>query len=237
MKNLIADWKKQTGNSTILVSPTYDWDSPNTPTEAVQQSLDLYNATIGYWYFSEIGFDNDEIFIKRFNDIYNNNIEKFNYLLYNIKTKGYDWEETQKSNSTSHTGTDTNNESGSRTIKEVRGGRDSFQKGVTTTSTQNIENIGDKLTRSTPNEKLSVEGSSETTVRDSGQDDTYYGGTKDVTETPAIYRFINYDSTHAVEESVSRNKLSVGDINELYKLRSIYKQFALLFENLFMGVL
>lgn len=179
----------------------------------------------------------DEIFIKRFNDIFYSNIDRYTYLLNAIKEKGYSWEQIIRDGLLSRTGTDTDYESGSRTYSQIKGGQDVMKKGVTTTSSQSTENVGNKLTRNVPNEELGVTGSSDTTVTDSGEDTTVYGGTTTTTETPNVNKEKTYDSTFANNVTETREKLSTDEFLVIQNMQSIYKKFALLFENLFMGVL
>lgn len=112
-----------------------------------------------------------------------------------------------------------------------------MKKGVTTTSSQSTENVGNKLTRNVPNEELGVTGSSDTTVTDSGEDTTVYGGTTTTTETPNVNKEKTYDSAFANNVTETREKLSTDEFLVIQNMQSIYKKFALLFENLFMGVL
>lgn len=235
LKNLIADWQKYTTNSNILVGRNYNWNSNAIP--MLQEETELYRQAINYWYFSEIGFDSDEVFIKRFNDIYYSNIDRFEYILSSIEDGGYSWEKVTKNGTLSRTGKDTDTETGSRQYTQQKSGSDVFRKGVTTTSIQSTENEGNKLTRNTPNEKLGVSGSSNTTVADSGQDTTEYGAMTTNTETPNVNKEKNYNSTFTDTTLETREKLTLDEVERLQKMKSIYKQFALLFENIFMGVL
>lgn len=134
-------------------------------------------------------------------------------------------------------GNDTDSESGSRTVEHLKGGEDTFTKGVKTTSSQETSNTGDKLGRNTPNEKLAVVGESTTTVEDSGSDTTQYGGTINITETPNLSKTKTFNSGVHTEITDNNEKLSIEDIKVLQAMRSIYKEFALLFENLFLGVI
>ena len=58
LKNLIADWKKETGNNTILVQSSY-WENPTMekPQEGLMDNNHLYEYAVNFWYFSEIGFE------------------------------------------------------------------------------------------------------------------------------------------------------------------------------------
>lgn len=233
MKNLISDWKSLHDKPNILVPEDYEYDGSQFDSV---ESTDLYERCVNYWYFSEIGFDSDEIFIKRFNDIYYANIDRYNYILNAIKDKGYSWEVLTRNGTMAHNGTDTDRENGSRTTTHSKSGQDIFRKGVTTTSEQDTSNEGSKLGRNTPNENLSVEGSSTTTVTDSGEDTTVYGGVDNVTETPNVNKEKTYNSSVTNDSVETREKLTLDEVKALQSMRSIYKEFALLFENLFMGV-
>lgn len=237
MKNLIADWKKQTGNNTILVNKGFDWSFITPPTDGIQPDNDFYERVVNYWYFSEIGFDNDEIFIKRFNDIYYDNIDRFTYLLNSISENGYSWDKLVRKGKLARSGTDTDTETGTSETTHAKTGTDTFQKGVTTTSTQNTSNDGTKLTRNTPNENLGVKGTSNTTVSDAGADTTLYGSNLKITEKPNVTKSKQYNSNFDNDVTETREKLTLDEYEALQRIQSIYKQFALLFENLFMGVL
>lgn len=301
LKNLIADWKKQTGNNTILVNKDFDWTFTTPPTDGVQPDNDFYERAVNYWYFSEIGFDTDEIFIKRFNDIYYDNIDRFTYLLKSTNENGYSWDKTTRIEKLMRKGTDTDSETGNKTVKTTNSGTDSnarvintnekhtgedttaygktvntsktgedeFIKGTTTTSDQKTSNLGNKLTRNTPNENLNVSGTNRTTVSDEGSDITKYGSTTtdtnggsdsvtyntqksntgnvtdtithggviDVLETPNITKSKQYNSNFDNDVTETREKLTLDEYEALQRIQSIYKQFALLFENLFMEVL
>lgn len=236
LKNLIERWRKRTGNEEILVPDTYRWDSDTVPT-AVREDNDLYLRTIQYWYFSDIGFDTDDEFIMRFSSIYFANEARFTYMLNSVKERGYNSDSMRRTVGIVRSGSDIDIESGSRHTSRVKGGMDVFTKGVSTTSEQSTSNTGEKLARNTPNETLGVEGTSNVTVTDSGSDSTTYGGTEQVTETPDINKTKTFGSGVDTTETEVRDKLSIDDLKVLQRMNSIYKDFALLFENLFMGVL
>lgn len=237
LKNVIELWKKQTGNNTILVNKDFDWTFTTQPTDGVQPDNEFYDRAINYWYYSEIGFDNDVIFIKRFNDIYYDNIDKFTYLLKSTTENGYNWDKLVRIGKLARSGADTDTETGTNETTHAKTGTDTFQKGVTTTSIQNTSNDGTKLTRNTPNENLGVKGTSNTTVSDEGADTTLYGSNIKITEKPNVTKSKQYNSNFDNDVTETREKLTIDEYEALQRIQSIYKQFALLFENLFMGVI
>ena len=64
-----------------------------------------------------------------------------------------------------------------------------------------------------------------------------HGGVIDVLETPNITKSKQYNSNFDNDVTETREKLTLDEYEALQRIQSIYKQFALLFENLFMGVL
>lgn len=196
----------------------------------------LYEYTVNFWYFSEIGFDNDEMFIKRFNDIFYENKERYGRILQYIKDNGYSWDRLTRLIQRKENGTNTDTETGTRTTSNVRGGTDTYQKGVKTTSQQTTSNDGSKLARSAPNENLKVSGSSNTTVQDSGSDVNIYDSSNTITETPNVTKGKTYNADFNDNVTETREKLSIDELNVLMKMKSVYREFAYLFENLFMEV-
>lgn len=271
LKNLLTDWKKLTGNDNILVPTDYEYNS-----EVVQyvepDEYGFYQRTINYWYFSEIGFDSDDRFIKRFNDIYGENIDYFKKLYLDIIENGFNYEKIDKiltsNGSNDSNSTDTNTRagtvesanSGSDTIQRsessstLNSGSDIFNKGVTTTNHSETSNTGNKLGRNTPNEQLGVVGTSDTTVADSGYDETEYGKTETRTGTHTDTHSLGSKNTNTynltdtaskiatllknetINDKTVRNTLSVDEYKSLLKIKSIFREFAMLFENIFMGV-
>lgn len=234
LKNLIADFKKKYNVERIVV----DWDYYNDPSDAVEDDeIDLYEAVINHWYFANIGFDTDEQFIYRFNAVWGANINKYKALYKTIFEKGYAFDALKKTIVTDKSGKDTLLRKGSGTTSTVHSGIDEYEKGVTTTSTQSTSNKGDKLTRATPNETLNVDGSSDTTVQDSGADKTKYGHTMNVTENPNYENEQSYGSKLTIDNTEIREKLTPDELSAIYKGRSVLQEFAYCFENLFMGVI
>lgn len=237
LKNVVSDWKKANNSNVIIVD---EWGYNNTaPTvrELTEEEQALYNAFLNKYYFANIGFDSDDQFIFRANAIWRNNIDKYVSLLRTTRENGYSYEKESKSYNSIKGGNDTESSTGNREIVIEKTGSDVFKKGVTTTSEQTTSNIGDKLARATPNEKLSVAGESRTTVGDSGQDETEYGGVVTTTETPDLTKRQTYGATMNVTENNVHEKLTPVEMEMVYKLKSVLDSFAVCFEKLFMGVL
>lgn len=207
------------------------------PPEGVIPDNDLYAYTINFWYFSEIGFDNDEVFIKRFNDIFYENKDRYGKILQDIEDNGYSWDRLTRTIQRNENGTNTDTETGTRTTSNKRGGSDTYQKGVKTTSQQSTSNNGSKLARSSPNENLNVSGNSSTTIQDSGSDINIYDSSNTITETPNVTKGKTYNADFNDNVTETREKLSIDELTVLMKMKSVYREFAYLFENLFMEVL
>lgn len=207
------------------------------PPEGLMDDNHLYQYAINFWYFSEIGFDNDEVFIKRFNDIFYENKDKYGNILTYIEDNGYSWDKLTRNINRKESGTNTDTETGTRTTSNKRGGTDTYQKGVKTTSQQTTSNNGSKLARSAPNENLNVSGSSNTTVQDSGSDVNIYDSSNTITETPNVTKDKSFNTDFVDNVTEIHEKLSVDELSALIKMKSIYREFAYLFENLFMEVM
>lgn len=207
------------------------------PQEGGMDDNHLYEYTVNFWYFSEIGFDNDGMFIKRFNDIFYENKERYGTILQKIEDFGYSWDSITRSIKRKESGSNTDTETGTRTTSNKRGGTDTYQKGVKTTSQQTTSNNGSKLARSSPNENLNVSGDSNTTVQDSGSDVNIYDSSNTITETPNVTKGKTYIADFNDNVTETREKLSIDELNVLMKMKSVYREFAYLFENLFMGVI
>lgn len=236
LKNLIADWQKRTGLQRIMVEDPTNLLNP-TELDLITEHQDLYKAVIEKYYFSDIGFDTDDEFIYRFNAIFNSNKQRYGYLIETIYNNGYSFEKEASSNETHRRGSDTNQKSGSDSTSDTHSGEDETQKGVTTTSTSETSNTGDKLARSTPNEKLSVVGEGTTTVTDSGSDKVKYGHHIESEVNYNSQTEQTYNSDLTANFSKSKEKLTPEDIAKLYAVKSIFEEFALCFNKLFMGVL
>ena len=234
LKNVIADFKKNYGVNRLVVE--WDYIEPPREEELTPNGIKFYNAVVNKYYFANIGFDTDEQFIFRFNAIWRENFSKYDTLANDIDVSGYAYEMEEHNTVRDVGGQDTYSESGSRETVTEKSGKDTFSKGVTTTSNQNTSNVGNKLTRQTPNENLSVDGQSSTTVSDSGSDENLYGSVVTSTETPDIEKVQAYGKTESGNVGIIRKKLTPTEVQAIYKLNSIYTEFALLFEKLFLGV-
>lgn len=196
----------------------------------------LYNSFVDKWYFADIGFDSDYEFIYRFNAIWKAEINRYLLLLSIEKEVGLNGEHKSVDSRSQRSGEDTIYHSGSKQTNHSKSGNDTFEKGVTTTSTQTTSNEGNKLSRTTPNEELTVEGSSNTTVKDSGSDVTRYATNENTVETPNLEDTHAYGSGYENSSDEKSVKLTADDYKKLVKAKSIATEFALCFEKLFMEV-
>lgn len=235
LKNLLSDFNKQYPNIPLVCNWDYGLEAPtsNLNDELEQE---MYRAFVNKWYFSNIGFDTDEEFIFRFNGVWQNTLHKFKSLYATVKENGYDYDSLKIITVNQKSGADTTTDERESDSTEGHSGKDTFNKGVTTTSAQSTSNEGNKLARATPNETLSVDGTSNTTVTDSGADETVYGRNVSRNESHTYNREQSYGSK--VESSVEevREKLTPDELNSIYRNRNVLDEFALCFEKLFMGV-
>lgn len=200
LKDLIVRWKKQTGKDSILYA-TIDWTTnPPTVEEKTLDEIDLvmYDSITEYYFYSDIGFDDDYQFIQRFNTYWEMKRLEYRSMIELAIEKGY-----------------------GRTIRSYNGddkktGTDTFGKNTTSTSSQTTSNTGDKKTRLVPTENLEVTGSNDVTVRDTGDDTTTYDNNlnKSYTEeyidlTPAV-----------VYQAIKNTSLLKSWVDEFYKLFS-----------------
>lgn len=237
LKNLISRWKNEYRNTDgqLIVEWDYGLAEPIKVELSVEEKM-LYDAFVEYWYFADIGFDTDNEFVYRLNAVWKSEISKYLSLI-SIEAKaglGGDYKELEETHT--KTGVDTVLKQGTKSTSITVDCSETAEKGVTTTSSQQTNNEGDKLARTTPNEKLSVTGTSTTTVSDSGADNTTRSETRTSTETPNYedtYNFNNTTSNTAKEKLV---KLSADEYKKLLSVRSILKDFVLCFEKLFLEV-
>lgn len=233
---MIADWKRKYNNPNILVG---DWDYMNDTPQVV--SLDeigklLYDSVVEYWYYANIGYDSDEEFIFRFNSTWKKSEFIYRPVVDKMVEHGYASSIKKRNLNILKSGADTTSETIS--IEEVteHSGADETEKGVSTTSTQSTTNEGNKLARATPNEKLSVEGSSQTTVADTGSDRVIYGKSVETTHNDSKQNTVQYGGKVANDDTETLVMLTPEVIRQ-YLSNDILKDFALCFEKLFMEVL
>ena len=237
LKNLISNFKKQypSTEGQLVINWDYGLDEP-IKVELTDEEKLLYNSFVDMWYFADIGFDSTNEFIYRFNAVWKNEIHKYLQLLSIEKKVGLGVSMKELDNSNDKTGEDKITKTGTKSSSFTKSGNDTMKKGVTTTSSQETSNTGNKLARVTPNEQLTVTGDSTTTVVDSGQDETIYSETHSTTETPNYVDTYKFDNTNHIVGSEKSVKLSADEYKNLLKVRSILKDFALCFEKLFMEV-
>ena len=238
LKNLISDWKAKYPSTTNLLVGTWNYGEGTPDTvELTQEQNALYEAFKNYWYFSNIGFDTDEEFVFRFNAVWNENVEKYVKLINTLNDIGFGGDRKTTKFTTDRKGFDTSTKSGTNVITDKKTGTEDIAKGVSTTSSQSTSNVGDKLARTTPNEKLSVEGSSTTTVSDSGSDTTTFDTQIERTEQPNLESKQTYNSQFDNNGVETREKLTPEDYDIVVKRNSLLRDFALCFENIFIGVI
>lgn len=72
---------KERFGTDVLIS-TIDWSGETAvPRLQTGDQTTLYNALIGYWYYSEIGFSDDDMFIQRLNTYWDLYVDKYTTLL------------------------------------------------------------------------------------------------------------------------------------------------------------
>lgn len=169
--------------------------------------------------------------------MWESNFDKYFKLLKKVEARGYSYETENRGNNLTRSGSDTDKHTGSTSTVTDKTGEDTMQKGVSTTSSQNTSNEGDKLARATPNEQLKVAGRSETTVTDSGEDKNIYGSKISTVEKPNTQNVKEYNSKVLVDETITREKLTPDEIELIYQSKNVLEAFALCFEKLFTGVL
>lgn len=238
LKNLLSNWQK-TYNAGLLgkINPV---TGEFTPSEIYNEGIykELYEHAIHHWYFADINYDTDQEFVWRFNTAYEDNIEKFVSIINELKSSSLFTSKFSATKENSKSGEDTKSVTRNNTDTEASSGSDIQAKGVTTTSEVETSNEGSKLSRSTPNENLSVSGGSTTTVTDSGQDTTTYGKvvTKsfehEESEITAYGSGETFTEDNQTNETVSPDKLQA-----MLKMPSVFEEFAYCFENLFLEVL
>lgn len=223
LKNLLNDFSNLYNVDNIRVR--WDYDNSDPVSILTEEERPLYEAFVRHWYFADIGFDFDEQFIYRFNAIYSDNIQKYLKLIKDIELNGYSYEKRKTKLTIEKSGDDT-------TERSVElGGTDEYTKGVTTTSEQDTSNVGDKLARASQNEKLSVAGTSTTTVTDTGKDTTVYGKTETGNNKVTYNHAIDNDGEEVKE------KLTAEELLAVQRMNSVLNEFALCFEKIFMEVL
>lgn len=237
LKNLIADFKSKYQNTDgqLLISWDYGNDTP-TPKELDEVDKLLYSSLVEHWYFCDIGFDSDDEFIYRLNSVWNREISKYKNLIKLEKETYLSGEFKDYSSRSSKSGEDTITKEGSKSTSHSISGTETLQKGVSTTSTQTTGNEGNKLARTTPNEQLSVKGTSNTTVTDSGEDKNIKSLTETTTETPSLSDTHTYGSGYETGGTERVVKLTATDFKMLSNVRSILHDFVMCFEKLFMEV-
>lgn len=224
LKNLVTDFKKKYNVTGILV----DWDYESNPVDKTQElgaiQKPLYDYVIKKFWFSEIAFDSIEEFIWHFNNIFNSNISRYQSLfIYHTKLMG---EESTTHNDTTNI---TKERTGNNT--DTYNKSENHMKGVTTVSNVESNNEGSKLSRSNPNETLNVEGTSKTTVTDSGKDEDTFNGTNNGEYTA------NDTESYDKEITITVNKVTPETYDSNMTAKNIFNQFANLFYNLFLEVI
>lgn len=82
MKRVIAQFN--TDYKTIQLIGSFSQDSVEfTPKELNEIQTELYNIFVNYWFYSEIGFDSDDMFVQRLNSCWERNIDKYELLIQN----------------------------------------------------------------------------------------------------------------------------------------------------------
>ena len=238
LKNLIADWNKEHGSTTILCNNYLftAFEEPDINPLAEDGEAELYKGVLSKFYFANIGFDTDEEFIFRFNAVWNSNINEYQNMFNYAKHTGTFSKRTNRKYEENGSANDVHNERGTREVVTSKSGEDEFQKGVTTTSDQNTSNEGNKLSRQTPNEQLGVQGTSHTEVKDQGSDLNIYGSEVNVVETPNITKETDRTSGNTIKETLYEDELTPSVLRGLYSVDTVINAFANLFEKLFLGV-
>lgn len=197
----------------------------------------LYNAVTEYFYYADIASDSDEQFIQRFTNRWNMHADEYVKLLTMIRDYSGDKEtliiDGKNVRDTSKETTSTANNTDTETVEsEIV-----MAKGVKTESVQSTENVGNKLTRTTPNENMTVTGDASTTVTDSGEDTD----TKNESISKEYVKNESYTDNSTDELKVDttnvRTKLTSDNINVVRKFNNLVREFVYLFENLFMEVI
>ena len=194
-------------------------------TESVYEEF-LYNSVKNHWYFSDIGFDTDDMFIFRFKAVWNLNISKYlNVLSNEAKMLGMEYEQTEYGTSVSHTGNDTseeNNTVNSSKTKALKGDRriddngtdthqiessTSVSKGIKQTDTTVSSAEGNRLTRATPNEVMDTQSKDITTIEySSGVDTTSKNDVDSITYGKTTLHSDSFEENESVENSANNNK-------------------------------
>lgn len=233
LKNLLSDWKK-THDFPILCNFTEDGlpvKKELTPTEEI-----MLDHVIKHWYFASINYDTDDEFVFRFNVCFEDNFAKYDRLVKQLENIFPFQDDITHTDTQSQSGTDSKETTRGGNNTEKKTGTDTFEKGVTTTSDVTTSNEGKKLTRSTPNENLSVGGSSNTVVEDSGSDTNTYDTTVEHTIDEDGTEKITYGNKRDKTVTITRKKLTLEEYNLYISLRSEFEAFSDCFENLFMEV-
>ena len=123
------------------------------------------------------------------------------------------------------------------TLEIKKTGNIQYEKGVKTESTQNTQNTGNKLTRSTPNEDMSVVGEATNVVEDSGMNIDVFNTTDTHTEKQTGTNTKTGNETLSVDTTNERSKLTTSNLLDYRQLLDVIERFVYKFENLFMEVL
>lgn len=238
LKDIILRSKKNGYNSLIVK----EWSVYGVPADTLAFSEDsvekrLYNAITEYYYYADVEADDDTMFMQRFTALWNIYTPEYSKVLKELVGYTGDKETLVIEGVNSREGGKSNTIEDTETLNETDDETRVMKKGVSTTSSQENANEGNKLTRSTPNEQMSVSGSAQTTVTDSGQDEdnynreTVHSKNKNQTDTGTYNETLNVDTTN------NRSKLTAEIIAKLSEFNGIVMEFVFKFENLFMGVL
>lgn len=172
------------------------------------QKTILRECFIKYWYFAEIGFDFDDIFVQRVNSVWSQVQDKYVSLLLSSSTQlnGYKLTKSENSNVTVSPNINTN-------VSTTDGGSDTFHR--------------------QQDDKAFQRASQNSSVESTLDNTTNYGKTRiEATTKSGEERTVNAYNRTDSNEFFDTEKL----INYM-KETSIYKSFVLEFSNCFMEVL
>lgn len=230
---------KKLGEKSLIVLEWSVYGVPSRTLDLTEDSVEkrLYNAVTEYFYYADISADDDEMFKQRFTNLWNIHSPEYIKVLNTLLGYNGDTETLVIDGTNTKQGGRDNEKNDSGSEDDIHNENRTMKKGVSTSSTQSNSNEGNKLTRATPNEQMTVSGSATTTVTDSGQDEDTLAMTigKDYqsnqTENETYNETLNVDTTN------SRSKLSADIIAKLSEFNGIVMDFVWKFEKLFMEVL